>query len=114
EHRHVERFAVVADEAGRSPYQSVHLVEQRALVLERAEEVLPDAEAVCFEERATDQEGIGPGAASEARRFQIDEEQRAGCGGVGWLAADQHQLRRLRECQTADVADANGAVPMVR
>ena len=113
EHRHVERLAVVAHQAGRSSDQPVHFVEQRALVLERAKEVLARAEAVRLEIRAADQERIRPRASGQAGGLKVDEEERAGSRGLGRLPAHQCQLRRVCERQPVDVADANGPVPMI-
>ena len=82
--RDVERPPVVGDENRRTTVPARRdlfgdRVEQRALLAVPAQEVLPGPEAALVEEAEADQERVRPGAAAEAGRLEVEEEEpRAG------------------------------------
>ncbi len=82
--RDVEGPAIVGDEHERPADPARRdlvsdRVEQRALLAVAAQEVLTGSEAVLVEDAEADQERVGPGAAAEAGRLEVEEQEpRAG------------------------------------
>src|SRR6516164_5607737 len=75
EHRRVEGFAVEADQRPRVRALAGDGLEHRALVRVARHHVLPRDEAVALEPRAPDEERVRAGAAVQAGRFQVEEDE---------------------------------------
>lgn len=83
-HRQVEAPAVVGHD-GRRPldtirngelvHERVNGVQERALLAEAAQEVLPREEVISLEPPAAHEEGVRAGAPAEARGFEVEEER---------------------------------------
>ena len=77
EHRGIERLAVEADERARGPQLAGDRFEQGRLVRVPGEDELSrDKHAPRLEPRAADQKRVRPGAATEAGRLEIEEDER--------------------------------------
>ena len=75
EERQVEAGAVVGHEAVDLPQKRIEGGQQRRLFVEVAHEVLPHLELAAVEEAHAHEEGIGAGAAGQARRLRVEIEE---------------------------------------
>ena len=70
-----KRAAVVGAEGAMGLRPLLQLAQQRALVLEARQQELPDANRGAVDRGAADQECLRAGAAEEAGRLEIEEQQ---------------------------------------
>ena len=94
--RHVERTAVEGDQRALAGCPCAGFGKQCALVFEAWQQELPNQQLVAFDHGAADEKGLRPGAACEARRFEIEKKQtRRGVGKVrGFADLPSTPLRR--------------------
>ena len=82
--RHVERTAVERDERLVIRHPRADFGQQRPLVLESRQQILPHVNRLVFEDGETDEEGLRAGAARQPGGLEIEEQQVArGRSGAG-------------------------------
>ncbi len=96
EERYVEGPAVVGHERTTGVEAFAHDAEQRALERMADHEELLNAERGPLEPRAADQKGVRAGAAGQARRFEVQEQERAALLIVGRRLPSPGQQRERR------------------
>jgi hypothetical protein len=108
-HRHIERLPVVADDQVRVREEIRHRREQRAFGREAREQELAQLERAEIEPSASDEKGHGPGAAAQARGFEIDEH------GARRCARGHGRIQQLEPGAIGKgaVADWHRAVPSI-